>query len=153
MKMPAILRFVVCLLPLLPAWVSGADDNRNIVEISRLPALVTNAVHRALPQWEIKRAERDDGVYRIRLSGPGGEAQVKVTADGEVRSIEQEVQGADLPEKVRKALERAFPRSRMKEAAKETKIEVFYVIEVQEGDRKREVKVNSEGKILEVERK
>ena len=118
-----------------------------------VPEAVTNTVVEALPKWVITEIERDDDLYRVKLRSPQGEAVVRVNADGQLRSVYQEMGHEDAPEKVRRAVERAFRGGKVKETRKWTRIEVTYTVEVEKGGRTREVKINSEGRILEVERK
>jgi len=102
-----------------------------------------------------REGDRDENRYEVKLrEKPGGRRMsVDLTQDAGVTDLDEELKQEELPEKVRKALERAFPNARVSEAERNTDIRVSYSILLTGDGKKREVRISPRGKILEVERR
>jgi len=60
--------------------------------------------------------------------------------------------GWATPPAVLRALRRAFPRGRVDELGRHSRIEVVYEVEIQDGRQRREIKITPRGRIVEVEK-
>src|SRR5688572_27081850 len=122
-----------------------------------LPESVAALVRKVFPEADVTRVNRDedDGEveYDIRLKSraDGRSLFVEVRSEAGVTEIEEETRPDELPPKVRKALEKAFPRARIDSARKRSDIRVSYDIDIQGKGGRREVSISPRGRILEVE--
>lgn len=140
-------------------WVTlfAQEDRRR--GASRLPAPVTNTLHRLYPGAELRDVDEDgenaERHYKVelRLAGKRGEATLRLMPDGSLVELKEEREAEPMPEVVRKALSRAFPKGRVTEARIVTRTVVTYEVEIREGERRREVTLSPRGKILEVEKR
>ncbi len=143
-------------------WVTllAQEDRRR--GASRLPAPVTNTLHRLYPGAELRDVDEDgengeDAArhYKVelRLAGKRGEAWLRLMPDGSLVELKEEREAEPMPEVVRKALSRAFPKGRVTEARLVTRTVVTYEVEMREGERRREVTLSPRGRILEVEKR
>ena len=122
-----------------------------------VPESIMALVRKVFPDADITRVNRDedDGEteYDIRLKNraDGRDLFVEVRTDAGVTEIEEETRVDELPPKVRKALEKAFPRARLSGAQKRSDIRVSYHVDIHGKGGRREVTLSPRGRILEVE--
>jgi predicted RNA binding protein with dsRBD fold (UPF0201 family) len=124
---------------------------------NELPESISKLVRKVFPDADVTRVQRDDEdgetEYDVRLKNraDGRALFVEVRTDAGVTEIEEEVKGDELPPKVRKALEKAFPRVRITGAQKRSEIRLTYEIDIDGRGGKREVTISPRGRVLEVE--
>jgi hypothetical protein len=146
LQLVAVVLVMVCDWPLTRADETAASNQLPI------PAAVQNAVRSVVPEMEISRAEWDKEKYTIKLKNTKEDVLLTVSADGAIRSVERELWHAKIPAKVQAAVQKAFPDGKCGEAIKLTRTDVSYMVAVDRDGRKREVKVTTDGKLLEVEK-
>lgn len=137
--------------------VSRAGDKD--IRFSDLPEMVRQSVERLFPggdiDWAKEEEEDDEHIYKVRLhrQPDGRDAVLEVAKDGEVLEIDQDIGESEIPEAVRRAVEKAFPRSRVTHAEKETEMDIKYRVDIEKGDKKRRLNITRRGRILEIEKK
>ena len=144
----AILGMAACTL------VARAEDET--IPLDKVPPAVMAAVKAKFPGAEIKGAEKEveDGktTFEIELKDAGRDVDVALSADGTILEIEKELPIADLPRPVAAAVKAKYPKATLKTAEEITKGEAkSYEVVVEEAGRKKEVALDSKGKILENE--
>jgi hypothetical protein len=122
-----------------------------------LPGAIADLIHKTFPEAEIVHAKRetdhDDSTYKVRLKkvADGRRIGVEIGAAPGITRIEEELNPDDLPPKVQRALQKAFPNAPMAQAQKESEIRVAYEIDVFVGGKRREIRISPRGKILDVD--
>ena len=151
---------VVLALVVLAAW-QGAEAGRRPKE----PALsekAAAAIKKEFPDAEIAEVERERvGVmlYEVELEREGGEVEVTVTSDGQIVSIEREMDEDDLPEAVAKTLAEHAGDAKIEEVeAEEVRAElkfvpvaepmIVYEVEFHHDGRGVELRIDANGKLL-----
>jgi uncharacterized membrane protein YkoI len=147
----------------LAAWAPARADEEK-VDLDKVPKAVTDAVKARFPDAEVKGAskETENGktIYELEIKNKKDEIDVELTPDGDITSIEKEIDAKDLPKAVAKAVEDKYPKSELDEVEEVTKVEkkaeklAFYEMLVKTADKKLvEVQVDPDGKILNEEKK
>jgi hypothetical protein len=107
-----------CLLLGWTVALAAARADEEKVPIDKLPMKVVDAVKAKFPKAVLKHASKDtvDGkvVYEIGLNIEKQHLHALVTAEGKLFEIHQEIDAKDLPEKVAKAVEAKYPKSKVK---------------------------------------
>ena len=122
-----------------------------------MPESVNRAVQRVAPEADIVRVKDDEEegerTYEVRLKRrtDGRDIDVEVFAHGQVRDIDESIGRDEVPDRVWKAVQRAFPKGVFKEANKVSEIRVTYRIEVAVDGKRRDLKISPRGKILDIE--
>ncbi len=114
---------MICVLGLMGLGGARDDDDQRL-EVAEVPAAVRQAADKALPgaKWTeaVKETEDDGAVYRLEGTNPRGhEAQVEISAEGKVQSLEISLGHealAELPAGVRSQAEKAVPGATWSEA-------------------------------------
>jgi uncharacterized membrane protein YkoI len=129
-----------------------ADEKK--IPLSEVPEKVMTAVKDKFPGAEITGAEKEteEGkvIYEINLKHKGQKIDAEFTPEGEFLEMEAVIDIKDLPKAVTEAIKAKYPDGEFKRAEKVTKKDdsVTYEVVVQSGDKKGEVVVDPDGKIL-----
>jgi hypothetical protein len=125
-------------------------------ELDEVPQAVRDAVLQTLNGLEFETLafefETDPTVYELEWEEDGVPHSAKIQLDGSVVELEEEIDIADLPAAVSSAIESLFPRGEITEA--ET-VDVpgtptFYEVEVEAGRKVREIVVEADGDVIEI---
>jgi len=154
----------------LKGWIAGglvaallvlvaraADEPK---DLDKIPKAVMDALKAKFPNAKIDKwtKENDKGkvVYDIEFKENGKKAEADIFEDGTLQNFEKEFDAKELPKAVTDAVEKKYPKAKMKEVMEVTEIkdkkEVHggFEIVLETADKKEvEVVVSKEGKILE----
>jgi hypothetical protein len=137
-----------------------ADEEK--VELDKLPKAVSEAVKKKFPKAKIVSAskEKEDKktVYEVQIKDGDSKADVTVTPEGEIVTVEKEIALKDLPREVKTALDDKYPKATVKKveeihSGKDLKDLAYEVLLVTKEKKTVEVKFDPKGKVLEVEEK
>jgi uncharacterized membrane protein YkoI len=153
--------FVV--LGLLAGYIGVRADEEK-VPLDKVPKAVLDAVKKRFPDADVKSAEKEteDGktVYEIAVKNKGQTIEVTLTPDGEITEIEKQIEDKDLPKVITEALDSKYAKATLKmieEVIKvkdgKEKLEYYEILLVTSDDKKLEVSISPEGKILKEEKK
>jgi len=153
---PMLTAFALCTL--VGIRQSRADEET--VPQDKIPKAVMDALLGKFPKAKIdkctKEKEGDDVIYDIEFKQEGRKCEADITEKGVYINYEKEIAAKDLPKGVVDAVNNRYPNAKMKEIMEETEVKgnkekvVAYEIVLKTGDKKEvEVKVSTEGKILE----
>lgn len=154
--------FVIRMAAVVLAAAAGAPlmraDDEEKVALDKVPKAVLDAVKARFPDAELKEAskETEDGKtsYEIEVKTKKGDFAVELTPDGDITEIEKDIEAKDLPKAVAKTLEENYPKAELGEIEEVTKVEKkeeklsHYEIEIKTGDKKVEVKIDPDGKVI-----
>src|SRR5438874_1612343 len=111
--------FAAVLGVLLVAPVSRGFD-KDKLDLDKIPKAVMKALKDKFPKAEIHKwsKEKEGGaiVYDIEFKQDGKKFEADIKEDGTIVNWEKEIALKDLPEAVTKAVEKRYPRSKLKEA-------------------------------------
>ncbi len=128
--------------------------------LDKIPKKVMDALKAKFPKAEIhkwtKEKEGETVVYDIEFKQKGRKFEADIKEDGTIHNWEKEIAAKDLPKPVKKAVEKKYPKSTLKEIMAITAVkdgkdapEGFEVV-LETADKKAaEVTVAPDGKILE----
>ena len=145
---------VACLVAVglfaLPAFSFGDEQEMSLADA---PAAVQAAVKKTVGEHKIdgfsKEVEDGKTTFEAEFDVEGVGHSVTLADDGKVMEEETQVEPADLPKAVRKAVKKAEPHGKVKEAAKVTAGgKTYYEVDLMVGEVKHEVKVEAEGKLI-----
>lgn len=153
-KLLPLLVLAALVLGLTAATVAGERQ----IERKDVPAAVLTAFAGAYPKAEIKgySTEEDKGLTVYEIESVEGLVTRDVTyaADGTLVSLEETLDTSALPRKVKAALNKAFPKSKVLKAEKMTKgTAVTYEFQIELNGQKTEVVFDPQGNELERETK
>jgi uncharacterized membrane protein YkoI len=155
---------VVCGFVLAGLLLVGPDassqEKKDKLDLKKIPKAVMNALKAKFPRAEIhkwtKEKEGDKVVYDIEFKQGGKKFEADIYEDGTIHNWEKEISARDLPEAVKKAVEKKYPRSTLKEIMEITevkdtkeKLHGFEVVLTTADKKEVEVTVAPDGKILE----
>jgi uncharacterized membrane protein YkoI len=136
----------------LSVTVSRADEEK--VPLDKVPAPVLKAFKAKFPEATIKAAikEEEDGktVYEIESIANGLGIDAVLKPNGEFSAIEKEIKSADVPPAVASTVKAKHPKAKVKrieEVTSEGKF--FYEFLLEEGDKRTEISVDKDGKIVD----
>jgi uncharacterized membrane protein YkoI len=141
----------------LPVLARAADEPKDLDKIPKavMDTLKTKFPKAKIAKWTVEKEEGKD-VYDIEFTEDGKKAEADIFADGTIHNFEREFPAKDLPKAVTDAVEKKYPKSKMKEVMEITEIkdkkEVHggFEIVLETADKKEvEVTVAKDGKILE----
>lgn len=125
------------------------DDDDEATALDRIPAKAREALLKHAKGAKITEVEREKvhGVvfYEAEWTVDGREHEAKVTADGALVELEEEVDAKDVPVAVRKAAAKAFPKKA--KLTFERKMIVIYEVEAKVDGKEREVLILPSGEI------
>jgi uncharacterized membrane protein YkoI len=139
--------------------VTAARADEEKVPLDKVPKAVLDAVKAKFEGAKLLGAakEKEDGktIYEITLEHKGFKIDASFTEEGKVVSIEKTIPAKDLPKAVSEALEAKYPKSTIKLAEEVTEDEKvkFEVVIVTAENKKLEVVLDREGKVLKEEKK
>jgi uncharacterized membrane protein YkoI len=161
------MRAVLCSLTavalcLVGAFAILADEEK--IPLDKVPKSVMDAVKKRFPNAEITGAEKEteDGKtsFEIAIKDGGSKIDVEVTGEGVITEFEKEMKASDLPKAVTEAIEGKYAKSTLKTVEQVMKVKdgeeklEFYEVIVETADNKKfEVCVSAEGKIVKEEEK
>lgn len=155
------MRFAVLSLGLVIAAGSAFADEDSI-KVEDLPKAVRAAVKKKFPEGKLISAakEEEDGktVFEVVVEDDDAKMDVAFSAKGKLMEVEKTIDVAKLPGEVTAAIEKKFPKAKIKKAEKVVKYEdeddeddaekFFEVVLSVEGKKDFEVKVSPKGKLL-----
>lgn len=141
----------------MPACTAAGKDKQSV---DKIPKKVMDGLYAKFPKAQIdtwtQEKEGEIVVYDFEFRQAGGRFEADIKEDGTIHNWERAIAAKDLPETVRKAVEKRYPQASMKEimlitAVKNGKDEVEgYEIVLETAEKKEvEVMVAPDGKILE----
>ena len=124
--------------------------------VRKLPDRVKEAVKAAYPGGKLRQASVQaaggDNVYEVEVGAGRREYEMKITSEGMIRRLKEEIDVRDLPESIRQALKGAYPEGSLRSAAKITHDPIItYEIELTSGDKEWEIELNISGHITKLE--
>ncbi len=129
-------------------WASFDEDDEQI-SIDKVPAKAREALLKHAQGAKFTEVEREKvrGVvfYEAEWMVDGREHEAKVTADGSLVELEEEVDAQSVPAAVRKAASKAFPKSA--KLTFEKKTIVLYEVEAKVDGKEREVLISPSGQV------
>ncbi len=138
---------------LVGAAATGYAWDEEEVSLDQVPPAVRQAILKLAGDAKIDEIERErkNGVvlYEAEWEVHGREAEVTLTASGEVIEFEEEVAASDVPDAVRQLAAKKFPGD--SKITYERITMHFYEIEGKVAGRERELLVTPAGKILHAE--
>jgi hypothetical protein len=151
----AVLAGLVLVPTVARAQIKGKD-------LDKIPKPVMDSLKSKFPKAEItkwtKETEGGAVVYDLEFTSEGRKCEMDIKEDGTIVNIEREIAAKDLPEAVRKAVEKKYPKSTLKEIMEvmevKDKKEVLegYEVVIETAEKKKvELMLAPDGKILEEE--
>ena len=139
---------------------SRAQDKQDKLDLDKIPKKVMDALKTRFPKAEIhkwtKENEGGNVVYDIEFKQEGRKFEADIKEDGTIVNWEKEIAAKDLPDAVKKAVDKKYPKATLKEIMEITEVKDKkealhgYEVVLLTADRKRvEVTVAPDGKILE----
>ena len=132
-----------------------AQDKREELPKKIMDALKARFPKAAIDKWT-KEKEGDIVVYDIEFKQGKQKFEADIKEDGTIMNWEKEIAAKDLPDAVKKAVEKQYPKSQIDEVMEVTEIKAGkemlegYEINLQTADKKKvEVTISPDGKILE----
>ena len=119
MRNPLLLSAVVLCL-FAPDARSEVED----VPVAKLPAAVLRTIRERYPKAMLVEATRDPAtaIYEVTLKSDGRVYDVTLAVGGALDRIDKEVTAADLPNAVKAALDKAYPKAKIKSLLEVTRI-------------------------------
>jgi uncharacterized membrane protein YkoI len=157
--------FVLWTLALLGLFgLTTARSGEEKFPLDKLPKAVVDALKARFPGAELKGVEKEkDGdkiFYDVTLKHKGGNFEVSVTPEGEITTIERQIDAKDLPKKVTEALASKYPKATYKMIEEVYKVKdkkeklAYYEVAVVTADKKKlEVLVAPDGTFVKEEEK
>src|SRR5262245_30433243 len=147
----------------LVTTVSRAEENEKKakdLELDKIPKAVMDALKAKFPKAEIhkwtKEKEGDDVVYDIEFKQEGRKCEADIKETGREINYEREIAAKDLPEPVRKTLDKKYPKATLKEVmeitevkGKDEKLEGYEIVLETADKKEQEITIAPDGKILE----
>jgi hypothetical protein len=143
---------------LLIAAGGGVRGDEEKIPLEKLPKAVVEALKERFPDAVLKSAEKEneDGkvIYDVALTHDGKKYEAGVTQEGEIATIEKQIEAKDLPRAVADALSEKYPGATYstieevyKVKAKKETLESYEIAVVTPEKKKLEVHVAPDGKI------
>lgn len=132
------------------------EETDETMSLSQTPKSVQKTIKAHASEAEIKRIEKgdEDGkvVYEVQLIKTGKKTEITIASDGTLLSVEEEVSLSEVPEAVRKTIQAKAGSGKVESVEKVTKDgKTSYEAKVTTGDKKVEIKIASDGKLLDTE--
>lgn len=152
--------FMVLFAGLLLAQPAAPAQEKDKPDLDKIPKRVMDTLKAKFPKAEIhtwtQAKEGDIVVYDIEFTQESRRFEADIKEDGTIHNWEKEVAAKDLPDPVKKAVEKKYPKSTLKEILEMTNVKngkdelAGYEIVLETADKKEfEVTVAPDGKILE----
>lgn len=150
-SIPALLGLIVV------STAANAAEEKEITQ-KQLPPSVHSAFLKAYPHAKptkyLEELKQGTKTYEIEFDVNGKEFEAFYRADGTLLETEEAIKVADLPSSIVNALKGKYPKSTIKEAEKTLKPDGTlsgYDIEIAEGKKILDVKLDTAGNILSTE--
>ena len=132
----------------------GSQSAPKKVAVEELSQPVTDAINAAFPSGTIEEVTLEDEngteIYEATVSANEVTYAVKVTLEGKLIEIEQEIQATELPEVVVGAVNDLYPGSSIEEIEKITRGEnVIFEIELVSGGKEFDIELYGNGTVVE----
>jgi uncharacterized membrane protein YkoI len=139
------------------ATESTSKDSEREIKKNDLPPAVLTAFTKSYPNAKIKEVgmEMEDSTTYYEIESKDGKTKRSLlfTADGTLKEIEEAMKTDDLPEAVKNAIQREYPKGKIKRAEKIIEEGVTsYELVVKSGKEKYEVALSAEGAITKTEK-
>jgi uncharacterized membrane protein YkoI len=139
---------------------AGGQDKKDKLDLDKIPQKVMDTLKAKFPKAEIHKwtmeKEGDKVVYDIEFKQGTQKFEADIFEDGTLHNWEKEIAAKDVPEAVKAAVDKKYPKATWKEIMQITEVkdkkEVLegYEIVLETADKKEvEVTVAPDGKILE----
>jgi hypothetical protein len=136
------------------------DKDKDKLDLHKIPKKVMDALKAKFPKAEIHKwtsaKEGDDIVYDIEFKQEGRKFEADIKENGTYINFEREIAAKDLPAAVKKAVEKLYPKSTLKDImeiievkGKDEKLDGYEIVLDTAGKKEVEVTVAPDGKILE----
>jgi hypothetical protein len=156
----ALLAAVALLLIASRVGAEDKDKDKDKLDLDKIPKKVMEALKAKFPKAAIhkwtKEKEGDAEVYDIEFKIGDRKYEADIKEDGTIVNWEKEIAIKDLPRAVTAAIEKKYPKSKLKEAMEITDVKDkketpggYEVILVTADKKEVEVTVTGEGKITE----
>lgn len=157
-------RLPSCLLKFVPAIllviITAQAQDKSKPDVNKIPKRVIEALKGRFPGAQIdkwtREKEGDVFIHDIEFKQDGQKLEADIREDGTIQNWEKEIPVRDLPDAVRKAVEKKYPKAAIKEVMAVTEVkEGKDVLEGYEvgleipGGKDAELTVAPDGKILE----
>ncbi len=138
----------------LCAFVARAQEQK--VALKDLPPTVQATVREQSKGAQIGGLEKEvvngKTFYRVEVKSGGREREILIDTDGKVVEIEEEVALKDLPPPVQTTVQEQSKGAQIRGFSKEIENEkTFYEVELRVSGRTKDVLMDAEGKVVEVE--
>ena len=147
-------------LAALVLFAAAAGAAEQAKDLDKIPKKVMDALKARFPRAEIHKwtqeKEGDAVVYDIEFKEGDRKCEADIKEDGTYVNFEREVAARDLPKAVTEAVEKKYPKAKMKEImeitdvkGKDEKLEGYEIV-LETADKKEvEVTIGPDGKVLE----
>jgi hypothetical protein len=137
--------------------VYAAEDNERKLTKNDLPAAVLAAFEQSYPKASIESVstETEDSTMYYEINSKDGKVKrdLLYAVDGTVKEVEESVKSRDLPGTVMQAVEKAFPKGKIKKAEKLIKGGVTsFELVVKSGKEEFELALSTDGTITKNEK-
>lgn len=146
---------MVCVATLMSGFLLGVSAGNS----ERLTGAAKATLAKLYPGAEIddidEREKDDEDIFVVRVhDGPEKrDVLIELARDGQILEIDEDVSLQNLPERVIRAVNKAFPKAKMERAEMETEMDISYRVDISEGHRKKRVKLWRSGRIAEIEKR
>jgi hypothetical protein len=159
--MRALLWCAAALCALLLLAPASRAEEKDKLQLDKVPKKVMDALKAKFPKAKIHKCTREETsgsavVYHVEFKVGGRKGKAAITEYSALLNYEEEVAAKDLPAAVKKAVDKRYPKAKLKEIRKIAKIKdkkeilVVYEITLTTADKKDvEVKVDDDGEVLE----
>jgi hypothetical protein len=158
MRHKVMLLAISALLVFISAGVLRAKEEP--VAEADIPKVVMDALKAKFSKAKIdkcvKEKEGGDVIYDIEFKQENRKCEADIKADGTYLNYEKAIEAKDLPKAVTAAIEKRYPKSTFKEVMEETevkgkeeKLAAYEVVLTTSDKKEEEVRVSTDGKILE----
>ena len=138
----------------------SASGQEKKVDLKKVPKAVLKAVKDKFPKAKIISAstekENDKTVYEIQIKNEGKSADVTVTPEGKITTVETTIPYKELPKVVAEAFEKKYPRATVKrteEVGDGDKVTHYELLIVTSDKKTLEVEFDTKGKFIKEEKK
>jgi hypothetical protein len=150
------LRFGAFALAAVAFAAAAARAGEEKVPLDKVPKGVLAAVKAKYPDAELKGAVREEEKgkvsFEVSIKDKGASIDVVLSEEGKILAIEKTIAASDLPKAVADAVKAKYPKAEVTRAEELTKDgKISYEVVLKDGDKKREVVLDPNGKVLEEE--
>lgn len=140
------------------AALSQTNAGEKHLSKQKVPKAVLGAFEKSYPNAKAMKFEKEQfenqTAYEVKYKDNGKQGEVLYDEDGAVLQNEEGIDVSALPEEVVKAVKKAHPKAKIKEAEKLTKPDgslTGYEVEIKAGKKELEIELDTDGKILRTE--